>query len=111
MISVGVDVALIISTALFLGEQALVIAEIVAADGITGSISLYTATRPTQVFGFVLGDKVVRQFAVSIQIERYIFGCRILPSRHRDPLRIAFHHGVLQTHSSVLIRRDSSLND
>ena len=67
--SEGVDVALRPGAALRAGQQALAVAEAVAADAFAGAAGLERAAVPAGSAGFVLGDEVRGQMAVEVDIE------------------------------------------
>ena len=65
----GADVALIVAAALFLGQKALVVAEVVPADGRALSKIFHLAAGPAQLLGLLLGDIVGRQLPEQVQIQ------------------------------------------
>lgn len=90
VLSVGVNVAFIILTALGFGEKSFPVPEFVTADGITLGVSFRASAFPAQVPGLVLGDEVFRQISIGVQIERYIPGTVIPAILRNQILRVSF---------------------
>ena len=71
-LAVRVDVAFGVAAARRLREQAFAVAEPVAADGRAVEIVLDAAALPAECAGLVLRDVVVREDAVSVEIEHHV---------------------------------------
>ena len=76
-----VAVGLVPLAALLAGQQALVVAEAVAADGFAGGdvADVIPAGVPAQGLGFLLGDEVVRQLAVLKDVVGDVLGLNDRP--------------------------------
>ena len=67
--AIGIYIALCPAASRGIGKKTFTVAEAVAADCSTGDIFLYTATAPSGVLRLTLGNKVLRQAAISVDIK------------------------------------------
>ena len=77
--TVGVDVAFIILPTGSLGQDALAIAELVAADGRTLLVPLHASAAPAQGSCLILREEVPGELPVGMQIQGHIF-LAVIPS-------------------------------
>ena len=71
----GADIAFGVASAVFIGQKAFVITEIVAADAFAGSVGFQSAARPTERGGLRFGDEITGQMTKQVNIKcDIIFG-------------------------------------
>ena len=78
-LSERIDVTFGVASPLLLGQQTFVIAVTVTAYAFPGRVFLQGTAAPAERFGFLLGYIIRRQFIVSADIQRNIFGVVISP--------------------------------
>ena len=71
-LSFGINITFIILSTVLLWQQTFIVTEFIPADGCTFFILFYTAATPAKVLCLRLGNKVIRQLTLSINIKCHI---------------------------------------